>query len=117
MRAAARSVLVVLGMAATWVAAPAGVRLVAATQPHGDLAVASVSPARGETVGVAHPVVVTFRAPVADRHAAERAVEVKSAPSMTGKFEWLDNEVVQWGPDRYWQGAPPTPACVGGAAG
>jgi len=114
MRAAVRSVLVVLGIAATLVAAPAGVRLVAATQPHGDFAVASVSPARGETVGVAHPVVVTFRAPVADRHAAERAVEVKSAPSMTGKFEWLDNEVVQWVPDRYWPAHTTIALSVGG---
>ena len=46
--------------------------------------------------------VVTFDAPVADRHAAERAIAVKSAPAMTGKFQWLDNKVVQWVPDRFW---------------
>jgi lipoprotein-anchoring transpeptidase ErfK/SrfK len=53
-------------------------------------------------VGVAHPVVVTFSAPVADKRAAERAIDIKSAPAMTGKFEWLDNDVVQWVPDRFW---------------
>jgi lipoprotein-anchoring transpeptidase ErfK/SrfK len=53
-------------------------------------------------VGVAHPVVVTFSAPVADKRAAERAIDIKSAPAMTGKFEWLDNDVVQWVPDGYW---------------
>jgi hypothetical protein len=39
--------------------------------------------------------VLTFTAPVADRRAAERAIDIKSAPAMTGKFEWLDNDVVQ----------------------
>ena len=51
---------------------------------------------------MAHPVVVTFSAPVADRRAVERAIDIKSAPAMTGKFEWLDNDVVQWAPDRFW---------------
>ena len=65
-------------------------------------AIASVLPTPGETVGVAHPVVVTFTEPVADRHAAERAIDIKSEPAMTGKFEWLNNDVVQWVPDRLW---------------
>lgn len=89
------------GVAASVVATPAGVSLASTNLSHGP-AMASISPARGEVVGVAHPVVVTFRAPIADRSAAERAVEVKSTPAMTGKFEWLDNKVVQWVPDRYW---------------
>ena len=53
-------------------------------------------------MGVAHPVVVTFRAPVADRRATERALAIKSVPAMTGKFEWLENTVVQWVPDQFW---------------
>ena len=88
MRAVVRCVLAVIGIAASVVAGPAGVSLAAANQSHG-FAIASVLPARGEVVGVAHPVVVTFSAPVANRRAAERAIEVKSAPAMTGKFEWL----------------------------
>ncbi|GFG73596.1 transpeptidase [Mycobacterium botniense] len=40
--------------------------------------------------------------PVANRRAAERALEVKSAPAMSGTFEWLDNTTVQWVPDRFW---------------
>ncbi|AFS16824.1 MULTISPECIES: L,D-transpeptidase [Mycobacterium] len=101
MRTGVRCVLGVVGVAAGMVVAPAGVGLASANLSHGP-AIASVSPARGEVVGVAHPVVVTFRGPVTDRSAAERAVEVKSTPAMTGKFEWLDNKVVQWVPDRYW---------------
>jgi len=101
MRAVGRCVLAVIGIAASVVAGPAGVSLAAANQSHG-LAIASVLPTRGEVVGVAHPVVVTFGAPVANRHAAERAIDVKSAPAISGKFEWLDNHVVQWVPDRFW---------------
>ena len=92
----------VIGIAASrWLRGAADVSLTAATQSHGS-AIASVLPTRGEVVGVAHPVVVTFRAPVADRSAAERALDVKSTPAMTGKYDWLDNKVVQWVPDRYW---------------
>jgi lipoprotein-anchoring transpeptidase ErfK/SrfK len=101
MRAVIRCVLTVIAIAASAVTGPAGVSVAAANQSYG-FAIASVLPTPGEVVGVAHPVVVTFRAPVANRHAAERAIEVKSTPAMTGKFEWLDNDVVQWVPDRFW---------------
>jgi lipoprotein-anchoring transpeptidase ErfK/SrfK len=114
MRAAVRSVLVVVGIVVTVVAGPAGVRLTAASLSHGYFSIASVLPARGAIVGVAHPVVVTFGKPVADRHAAERAIEVKSEPAMTGKFEWLDNNVVQWVPDRFWPAHSTVALSVGG---
>jgi lipoprotein-anchoring transpeptidase ErfK/SrfK len=77
-------------------------------------AIASVRPTRGEVVGVAHPVVVTFTGPVADRRAAERALDIKSVPAMTGKFEWLGNDVVQWVPDRFWQAHSTVALSVGG---
>ncbi len=64
--------------------------------------VASVLPADGAVVGVAHPVVVTFTAPVGDRAAAERSIRVTSTTSMPGHFEWLESNVVQWVPARYW---------------
>ena len=114
MRTLFRSVLVVIGIAVTAVAGPTGVRLAAAGLTHGYVGIASVLPTQGEVVGVAHPVVVTFRAPVADRRAAERAIDVKSAPAMTGKFEWLDNDVVQWVPDRYWPAHSTVALSVGG---
>jgi lipoprotein-anchoring transpeptidase ErfK/SrfK len=113
MRAVVRCVLAVIGIAATVVAGPAGVSLAAANQSY-RFAIASVLPTRGKVVGVAHPVVVTFSAPVANRHAAERAIEVKSAPAMTGKFEWLDNDVVQWVPDRFWPAHSTVALSVGG---
>ncbi len=66
MRAAVRSVLVMLGIAATVVGGPTDVRLASVSLPHGDFAITSVLPTRGELVGVAHPVVVTFSRPIAN---------------------------------------------------
>jgi lipoprotein-anchoring transpeptidase ErfK/SrfK len=101
MRGVVRCVLTAIGINAIVVAGPASASMAAGNQSYG-AAITSVLPARGEVVGVAHPVVVTFRAPVADRRAAERTLDIRSTPAMTGKFEWLDNDVVQWVPDRYW---------------
>ena len=33
---------------------------------------------------------------------------------MTGKFEWLDNDVVQWVPDRFWPAHSTVALSVGG---
>ncbi len=115
MRAVVRCLLAVVVTAATVVAGPAGVTRAAINQSYRS-AIASVLPTPGQVVGVAHPVVVTFRAPVADRQAAERAIEVKSAPAMTGRFEWLDNEVVQWVPDRFWPAHSTIALLVGGVS-
>lgn len=101
MRTVVRCVLAMIAIAASVVAGPSGVSLAAANKPS-EFVVASVLPIQDEVVGVAHPVVVTFSAPVANRQAAERAIAVKTAPVMTGSFEWLDNDVAQWVPDRFW---------------
>lgn len=101
MWAAVRSVLLAIGIALVAVVAPAGVSTAAVSQPRW-AAIASVWPAPGAVVGVAHPVVVAFRSPVADRQAAERTIAVQTTPKMTGKYEWLDDNVVQWVPDRFW---------------
>ena len=101
MQRAVRCALAVIGIAASVVADPARVSLAAVSQTYGPV-VTSVLPTRGDVVGVAHPVVVTFSAPVVDRRTAERTLDIRSTPAMTGKFEWLDDDVVQWVPDRYW---------------
>ncbi len=64
--------------------------------------VAGVRPFNGQTVGVAHPIIVTFTKPVADRAAAERSIKVVSPSEMTGRFEWRSDNVVQWVPDKFW---------------
>jgi lipoprotein-anchoring transpeptidase ErfK/SrfK len=111
MRGVVLCVVAAIGTNAIVAAGPPGASMAAANQSYEPAAaanqsykpaIASVLPTRGEVVGVAHPVVVTFTAPVTDRRAAERAIDLKSAPAMTGKFEWLDYDVVQWVPDRFW---------------
>lgn len=113
MREVIRCVVAVLMMAASVLAGPTGVSVAAASQPQVS-AIASISPKRGDVVGVAHPVVVTFRAPIADRPAAERAIDITSRPAMTGRFEWLDQDVVQWVPDRFWPAHSTVALSVGG---
>ncbi|MDT5166198.1 MAG: hypothetical protein QOC88_3092 [Mycobacterium sp.] len=115
MRAVFRSVLVAAGTAASVVAGPSGVSLAASDQSF-RFPVAAVGPAAGQAVGVAYPVVVTFRSPVINRKAAERAVRVNSSPLMTGKFEWLNSSVAQWVPDRYWPAHSTIPLSVGGVS-
>ena len=63
MRTVFRSALVLAGTAASVVAGPSGVSLAASDQSF-RFPVASVGPTTGEVVGIAHPVVITFRSPV-----------------------------------------------------
>ena len=113
MRAVSRSFVAALGIAASVVADPAGVSA-AASSPSPQSAISSIQPTAGQVVGVAHPVVITFHSPVIDRRAAELALRIKATPSMTGKFEWLDNDVVQWVPDRFWPAHSTIALSVGG---
>lgn len=103
MRTFVRCLVAMVAIAASVIAGPTGTSL-AASQDGQVLGfgIASVLPARGAVVGVAHPVVVTFRSPVVDRAAAERVLDIRSTPAMTGRFEWLENNVVQWVPDEFW---------------
>jgi lipoprotein-anchoring transpeptidase ErfK/SrfK len=101
MRRAFRCAFTLVGVSVVLIGGPTGTSMAAATQPSAS-AIESLLPRLGERVGVAHPVVITFRRPVTDRPAAERALDVTSTPAMTGRYEWLDDNVVQWVPDRYW---------------
>ncbi|MCV7013811.1 L,D-transpeptidase [Mycolicibacterium madagascariense] len=115
MRQVGRCVLAAIVLVAGMVASPPAVGTAAASQaPH--LAIASVAPTRGEVVGVAHPVVVTFRTAVVDRRAAERALDVRTVPPMTGSFQWLDDTVAQWVPDRFWPAHTTVALSMGGLA-
>ena len=113
MRAVVRCVLAMIGIAACVFVGPSGVSTAAANQSFG-FAIASVLPTQGAVVGVAHPVVVTFGAPVTNRLAAERALSLRSTPAMTGRFEWLDSTVVQWTPDGFWPAHSTVALSVGG---
>ena len=113
MRGVVLCVIAAIGINAIAAPAPASASMAAAHKPYKP-AIVSVLPTRGEVVGVAHPVVVTFSAPVADRRAAERAIDIKSVPAMAGKLEWLENDVVQWVPDRFWPAHSTVALSVGG---
>ena len=115
MRAVFRSVLLAAGTAASVVAGPSSVSLAASDQSF-RFPIASIGPTADEVVGVAHPVVITFRSPVTNRTAAEQSVRVTSSPSMTGKYEWLNNQVAQWVPDRFWPAHSTIALSVGGAS-
>ncbi|KAA1249256.1 L,D-transpeptidase [Mycobacterium simiae] len=102
MRRAVRYLFVMVAITLTAVIGPGSPATAAIPLPLPVPEVASVLPANGAVVGVAHPVVVTFTAPVTDRRAAERTIRVISPNNMTGHFEWVDNTVVQWVPGHYW---------------
>jgi lipoprotein-anchoring transpeptidase ErfK/SrfK len=92
--AALTAMLAVAGSVATGTAAIA--------PPNEAAGVASIQPANGAVVGVAHPVIVTFTAPVTNRAAAERAIKITVPNHITGRFDWVDTNTVQWKPDGYW---------------
>lgn len=113
MRAVVQCVLALVVVAMTVSGGTASVDTAAVSLPLSS-AIESIVPTRGDVVGVAHPVVVTFSRPIANRSAAERTIGVKSTPVRTGKFEWLDNNVVQWVPDRFWPAHSTVSLSVGG---
>jgi lipoprotein-anchoring transpeptidase ErfK/SrfK len=87
------AVLAVAGSVATGTAAIA---------PPTPAALASIQPANGAVVGVAHPVIVTFTGPVRNRAAAERAIKISTPNHISGRFDWVETNVVEWKPDGYW---------------
>jgi len=113
MRAVIQFVLAVVVVVMTVAGSTPSVDTTAVSLPFSPT-IKSILPKPGEVVGIAHPVVVTFKEPVANRPAAERAIAVSSSPAMTGKFEWLDNKVAQWVPDRFWPAHSTVKLAVGG---
>jgi lipoprotein-anchoring transpeptidase ErfK/SrfK len=74
----------------------------------------SIAPSEGAVVGVAHPVVVTFKNPVTNRSVVERALGLKSTPARAGSYEWLDANVVSWKPAEFWPAHSTVMLSVGG---
>ncbi|SEH54760.1 Lipoprotein-anchoring transpeptidase ErfK/SrfK [Mycolicibacterium rutilum] len=113
MRGVVRYVLAAITIPASVVMGPVDTSIAATKQPSGN-SIASVSPTRDAVVGVAHPVVVTFGGPVSDRRATERALDITSSPAMTGEFDWLADNVVQWVPNQFWPANSAIALSVGG---
>ncbi len=113
MRAVLHMVVAVSVVEAALAGHVVGVETTAVSLPL-DMSVRSIAPMPDRRVGIAHPVVVTFNEPVADRGTAERALGITSTPPMTGRYEWLDNNAVQWSPDRFWPPHSTIKLMVGG---
>ena len=119
LRTMGRSVAVILGT--TVVAMSGSVAISPATGSASSsvdsrLAVASVQPAAGQVVGVAHPVTVRFAAPVADRGAAQRSITFDSPATPEGEFAWLSDSTVEFTPTGFWPAHSTISVSAGGAA-
>jgi lipoprotein-anchoring transpeptidase ErfK/SrfK len=75
--------------------------------------VVSVSPS-GVTVGVAHPITVTFAGKIPDRAAAERSIDIASPMTPAGNFTWLSDNVLRWNPGEFWPAHSDISVSVGG---
>jgi lipoprotein-anchoring transpeptidase ErfK/SrfK len=111
-RRALRYVLVVVGIAVIAVAGSVAVGSAGVTSST-DLV--SMQPAAGQTVGVAHPVTMTFAGPVVNRSAVEQSVEFTSPATPSGSFTWLSDRVLQWNPDGFWPAHSTITVLAGGA--
>lgn len=114
-----RCVLAMIVVAASLLAGTAGASQTALHTPlppnqSFEFGIASVLPKPADVVGVAHPVVITFGAPVADRAAAERAIDIRSMPAMTGRYDWIESNTVSWVPDSFWPSHSTVMLSVGG---
>ncbi|MFG1948864.1 Ig-like domain-containing protein [Nonomuraea sp. NPDC048826] len=63
---------------------------------------AATAPLPGETVGVGMPVVLDFDAPVRDRAAVERALEVRAEKPVEGAWRWIGDTRVVYRTRRFW---------------
>ncbi len=72
------------------------------TPPPVTFAPPNLNIADGETVGVAQPIVITFKEPVADRAAAENAIKVTASKPNAGHFTWRNDRQVRWRPNDFW---------------
>ena len=62
----------------------------------------TILPKDGATVGVAQPLVVGFDQPVANRKQVQRALAVTTTPQVAGAWYWIDNQYVDYRPQRFW---------------
>jgi lipoprotein-anchoring transpeptidase ErfK/SrfK len=110
-RRAVRYALVVVGVGATALTGSVATSAAGTIRPTDVL---SIQPS-AETVGVAHPVTVTFAGPITNRPAAEQAIDITSTATPSGAFNWLNDRVVQWNPVGFWPAHSSISVTAGGA--
>jgi lipoprotein-anchoring transpeptidase ErfK/SrfK len=72
-------------------------------KPERALQVVDVTPnAKGETLGVGAPIIVTFNQPVTSKAAIERALEVEAEKPVDGAWRWVADNKVIYRTAKYW---------------
>ncbi|RBO91628.1 L,D-transpeptidase [Nocardia puris] len=71
-------------------------------EPQPNFAPPNINIADGETVGVAQPIIITFKEPIADRALAEKVIKVTSSKEAPGHFYWFSDRQVRWRPNEFW---------------
>ncbi|MFI7640445.1 Ig-like domain-containing protein [Nonomuraea sp. NPDC049400] len=72
-------------------------------KPERALRIADVTPnAKGETVGVGAPIIVTFNQPVTSKATIERALEVEAEKPVAGAWRWINDTVAIYRTAKYW---------------
>jgi lipoprotein-anchoring transpeptidase ErfK/SrfK len=61
-----------------------------------------MAPGEGATVGVGMPIMVRFAAPVQNRAAVERSLEVRTSTPVVGAWHWFSGTDVVYRPRTYW---------------
>jgi lipoprotein-anchoring transpeptidase ErfK/SrfK len=61
----------------------------------------SMNPRDGDVVGVGQPLAFYFDAPVANKAAAQQAIQIHTEPAVEGAFYWFDDKEVHWRPKQY----------------
>ncbi|WP_035302983.1 L,D-transpeptidase [Actinokineospora inagensis] len=63
----------------------------------------TMNPTDGQKVGVGQPFAFYFDTAVADKAAAEKAIQVTASPAAEGAFYWFSDKEVHWRPKDYWR--------------
>ncbi len=63
----------------------------------------TIFPAKGDTVGIGMPVVLSFDLPVTDKAEFEKHLSVTTSPKQTGTWSWISSTEVHYRPKTYWQ--------------
>ncbi|WP_374727478.1 L,D-transpeptidase [Haloactinomyces albus] len=63
---------------------------------------ATITPVDGVTRGIAIPIMIEFDAPVENKAAVQRALEVNASEEVKGAWAWLNDKKVHWRPKEYW---------------
>lgn len=62
----------------------------------------SMNPLEGQVVGVGQPLAFYFDVAVANKAAAQQAIQIHTEPATEGAFYWFSDKEVHWRPKQYW---------------